>query len=175
MQGTDQKQHRLILMRHGKADWESNVASDFNRPLTPRGEKDISCMGRWLKDQGLMPDQFISSPAPRAIRSAHLVAKELGIKELDVMPIEALYNASQTDLLDVLEQHMYGAETLLLIGHNPGLENLLYYLTELKNDGDQYVKSMATSTIAVLNYGAAPINTRQHASILEVLMMPEEL
>lgn len=162
-------------MRHGKADWESNVASDFDRPLTARGEKDISRMGRWLKDQGLIPDQFISSPAHRAIHSAHLVANELGMKELDVIPIEALYNASRADLLDVLEQHMYGADTLLLIGHNPGLEDLLCYLTELKKDDDQYVKSMATSTLAVLNYSAATINTRKPASILEVLMTPEEL
>ena len=65
----------LILMRHGKSDW-SKPLSDYKRPIKKRGYREAESIGRWLKEQGLLPDLIISSPAVRARETAQTVADQ---------------------------------------------------------------------------------------------------
>lgn len=71
----------LLLLRHAKSDWDSDVASDFERPLAKRGKNDAPKVGSWLYREGLVPDHVVSSPATRARQTAIKVCKRLDFKK----------------------------------------------------------------------------------------------
>ncbi|MGH8507432.1 MAG: SixA phosphatase family protein [Gammaproteobacteria bacterium] len=119
---------RLLVMRHAKSDWSSGPGSDFDRPLAKRGERDAPRMGRWLREQGLIPDRVVSSPAKRARQTCLLVCEVLGIKKGQIHWAPEIYAAPVTALLNVLARCPEKTHRLLLVGHNPGLEDLIAYL-----------------------------------------------
>ncbi|MBR7829534.1 histidine phosphatase family protein [Actinospica sp. MGRD01-02] len=112
----------LILLRHAKSDWPGN-APDHERPLAERGRRDAPAMGRWLRDSGYRPDRVLCSTALRTRQTWDLVRDELG----DEPPTEfepRVYGATVQELLDVIAGAPAEAGTVLVIGHNPGLEYL---------------------------------------------------
>jgi phosphohistidine phosphatase len=109
---------RLVLIRHGKSDWNTG-ADDFNRPLNKRGLRDAPRMAEALREKGITPDRIITSPALRALTTARLMADVLGIEELE--EISPLYLASPSDILDTARTRLKEGETLFLFGHNPGI------------------------------------------------------
>jgi phosphohistidine phosphatase len=113
----------LLLMRHGKSDWNAGEG-DFERPLTKRGWDDAPMIGRMLVDAHLIPDRVLVSPAARAWTTAKLVA---GAGEFPDEPVkvERLYGASVADCLGLLREQSAKIDILMLIGHNPTLEELL--------------------------------------------------
>ena len=139
----------LLILRHGKSDWNAD-AGDFDRPLKNRGKRGAQRMGVWLWRQGLRPDLVISSPAERAITTAHKCCKSMGMMASDVVADERVYMASLEQLLEVLKDAPADAERIMLVGHNPGLEELLEYLVAdaipLPDDG----KLLPTATLAHL-------------------------
>ena len=161
-------------MRHAKSDWDSSTRFDFDRPLSKRGNKDAPRMAGWLKNQGYLPDKIVSSPACRAKQTAYLIADELGISESIVWD-ESIYEASMMELLTVISDYADSTQTLMLIGHNPGLDYLLQYLCLSSPNENNEGKLMTTAAIAILNYGDGPIITGQGSAELEVLMRPKEL
>jgi phosphohistidine phosphatase len=138
----------LLLLRHGKSDWDTD-ASDFDRPLKRRGKKAAYCVGKWLRKQQLVPDLVISSPAARAIRTARVACKTMGLKRSRIMTEDHVYLANPEELIAVLYDCPEQAR-IMLIGHNPGLEDLMLYLTGgnvvMPDDG----KLLPTASIAVL-------------------------
>jgi phosphohistidine phosphatase len=118
----------LLLLRHAKSDWTGTMASDFDRPLAKRGKADAPEVGRWLKGQGLVPDQVISSPAKRARQTAKRVCEALGYDPSRVTWEPRVYEGQLGDLLAVLAGCPATARRVLLVGHNPGLEYLLSHL-----------------------------------------------
>ena len=162
---------KLILMRHAKSDWEEPAGSDFDRPLAKRGRKDAPHMGAWLKKKGLIPERLLASPARRAKETASLVAEELEFDEGRIEWQERIYDASVDDLLKVIEGAAMETSCLMLIGHNPGLDELLEFLSQ---DEPQYEddKLMTTAAIAVLSYGEGPIQTGAKSARLELLVRP---
>ncbi len=119
---------RLLVMRHAKSAWDSGPGSDFDRPLAKRGERDAPRMGRWLREQALIPDRVVSSPAVRARQTCLLVCEVLDIKKGQIHWEPAIYGAEVTTLLKVLASCPKKTQRLLLVGHNPGLEALVVYL-----------------------------------------------
>jgi phosphohistidine phosphatase len=119
---------RLILMRHGKSDWATGAASDFDRPLNRRGEKDVPRMGAWLRKQGLVPDRIVSSPALRARQTALLAAVSLGYPEDRIEWRREIYEAGCERLLDLLGRLQPPVPLTLMVGHNPGFEDLIEHL-----------------------------------------------
>jgi len=140
----------LLLLRHAKSAWDTGVADDFERPLAKRGMKDARRMGQWMRGEGLAPDHVLSSPAVRAQETSILVCKELGISKKDLHFDRRIYEADVTTLLAVLADCPQGRNTIMLVGHNPGLEELLTWLwgekTALPEDG----KLLPTATLARL-------------------------
>jgi phosphohistidine phosphatase len=118
----------LMLLRHGKSDWSVGSERDFHRPLAKRGTKAASRIGRWMKEQGLQPDCVLSSPAVRARDTTLRVCKKLEMSEDDVLWDGRLYGADVADLLEVLAACPRTAGRILVVGHNPGLEDLVGYL-----------------------------------------------
>ena len=167
--------HKLILMRHAKSDWLTGAQSDFDRPLARRGRKDAPRMGRWLHKQALYPDRFISSPARRTRETALCVADALEFPHTDILWERPLYEASLEDLRIVISNHCAGAKRLLVIAHNPGLDVLLEFLARDKVQLSSTGKLMTTAAVAVLDFGADPINIKQSGARLEFLVRPKEL
>ena len=124
----------LTLLRHAKSDWQSGAASDFERPLNARGQKGARLVGRALRAEELRFDAVIASPAARVVETLDAVAEAYG-QPLRPRFDERIYLASAATLLNLVREADDGAERLLLVGHNPGLENLAMLLTEADGDG----------------------------------------
>lgn len=119
---------RLTLLRHAKSSWDDPVARDFDRSLNERGQRAAVRMGRFLRDQGLRFDAVIASPAVRVKETLAGVETGLGAA-LDARFDRRVYMASAATLLDIVQHAANAADRLLLVGHNPGLEDLAMLLT----------------------------------------------
>jgi phosphohistidine phosphatase len=124
------KRRELYILRHAKSDWESGAESDFERPLAKRGKKDAPAMGKWMSKHKLKIDYLISSPAERTRQTVHAVMKELHIAKKALHYDERIYLASVETLLQVLGECPIEAKNVMLVGHNPGLDDLLKYLID---------------------------------------------
>jgi len=118
----------LLLMRHAKSAWDSGARSDFDRPLAGRGRRDAPRIARWLAAEELEPEHAVASPAARAAETATLVATELGVDPDEITFDGALYDASVTALLGALADVPESARRVLLVAHNPGLDELVVHL-----------------------------------------------
>jgi len=140
----------LLILRHAKSDWDLDVKDDFERPLAKRGKKDAPRVGAWLYREGLVPDLVVSSPAERARQTAVKVCKSMDYKKKQIQWVERLYAADLTHLLRVLADCPVTAKTVLLVGHNPGLEDLVSYLAGDELEGPADGKLLPTATLARL-------------------------
>lgn len=140
---------RLIVMRHAKSAWPD--VDDLDRPLAVRGSRDAPAAGQWLREAGCLPDRVICSPSRRTRETWELVSGELGT-EPPVSYDERVYGASVPALLGVLREVAAPVRTLLLLGHNPGLQELTLALAGEGPDAalGQVREKFPTSAIAVL-------------------------
>jgi phosphohistidine phosphatase len=114
----------LLLLRHAKSSWKDAGIRDHDRPLNGRGRRDAPRIGRLLAEHGLVPDLIISSTARRARKTAEKVAEASGyVGALDAAA--ALYLAAPPAITQVIRLLPDEAGRVLLVGHNPGLEELL--------------------------------------------------
>ena len=118
----------LLILRHAKSDWDAGASTDFDRPLAKRGKRDAPRVGEWLYREGLVPDLVMSSPAQRAKQTALRVCESMDFKKKTIVWEDEIYGATLGELLGVLSRCPGDASTVLLVGHNPGLEELLSYL-----------------------------------------------
>jgi len=109
---------RLMLLRHGKSDWDTTNRGDRNRPLSRRGERASATMGLVLRKMGEIPDRVISSPALRAEATA-TIARLSGGWDSPLEIAEDLYGAGPEAALEVAQRCGADAERLMLVGHEP--------------------------------------------------------
>jgi len=162
-------------MRHAKSDWHSAVQSDFDRPLTKRGSKDALRMGQWLKDQGLQPMMLLSSPAQRARQTVLAVAETLGVKDEEVTFKKDLYLADRATLLKILQASPDSTDSVLLVAHNPGLDELVEWLSPEPPPLSDSGKLMTTAAIAMFELPAGWGRLKRGGGILQQLLRPREL
>lgn len=132
---------RLVLLRHAKSGWPDGVA-DADRPLATRGKHEAPIAGQWLREHLPAIDLVVCSTAVRARQTWNLVSAELANSPL-FQPDDRLYGASDEQLLSVAQLLPDEAHTAVLLGHNPGLEDLVLLLTGTPHQ-------LKTSAIAVL-------------------------
>lgn len=134
--------HTLILLRHAKSAWPQHTA-DADRPLAERGRRDAPAIGHWLRENITTIDLVVCSTAVRAVQTWGLAAAQL-----DATPRlryeELLYGACAAELSSITEQFPSNASTVILVGHNPSLEDFLRLLTGA-------TEPMKTSTMAVMS------------------------
>ena len=118
----------LTLVRHAKSDWKDASLSDKQRPLNRRGERDAPDMGKRILRHNIQPALIISSPAVRAWTTAKIIAREIGYPAECLQPEEALYLAPLNDLLDAVVAQDTGLESLMIVGHNPGMTEFANFL-----------------------------------------------
>ncbi|HIJ23724.1 MAG: NUDIX domain-containing protein [Gammaproteobacteria bacterium] len=144
----------LLLMRHGKTECNS-VSADFQRPLKRKGERDAQRVGEWLGQSQWIPDWVITSPAIRARNSAILCCRELALsgkgenrEKMAVLYQQPLYEADRESLFSQLRKIPESVKRVLLIAHNPGLENLLQALSDSPVPTPQHGKLFPTGALA---------------------------
>jgi len=139
---------RLIVLRHAKSDWPD--VPDRDRPLAKRGRRDAPVIGRWLRDHGYLPDVVICSAALRTRQTWDLIAPELGRSPRVTFEPRA-YAASAQTLLYLVRELPAACQAALLIGHNPGVADLVTALAQPPDAHDPPLR-FPTAAVAVLEF-----------------------
>ena len=140
----------LWLLRHGKSERDLEM-DDFDRPLKKRGKRNARQLGAWMRQQQLIPDTVLSSPAKRAIATAKLVYKYIGDDCKRIQQDKRLYFQSVEQLKAVLAECPKNSKRVLLVGHNPELEELLIDLIGSANvpDTEKLLPTAALARITI--------------------------
>lgn len=134
-------------MRHAKSSWKNSELPDHERPLNKKGRKDAEQMGKMLKSKDLTPDLILTSSAARASETAEIVAEASKAGKKHVVVLDALYMGEPQSILDAIREHGKDHKTVMVIGHNPGMEAFL----QIANGG---VESLPTAAIAYVGVQA---------------------
>lgn len=122
----------LLILRHAKSSWDDSSLSDHDRPLNGRGRRAAHRMGRLMDDENLWPDLVLSSTAERAATTAQRVVEAGGESggfagEIGYLP--ELYGAGPHDIIEVVRELGGEAGSVMIVAHNPGLEDLVHQMT----------------------------------------------
>jgi len=158
----------LYLLRHAKSSWKETNLADFDRPLSGRGRKAAETVGSFLKDKEINLDLVVSSPAVRARQTIELVLRAAKMKP-ELRLDERIYEATAERLLEVVSQLENEHKAVLLVGHNPGMQELLLLLT---GQNEEY-PTAALSKIAFKNLKWAEVGNRKGS--LEWIVKPKDL
>lgn len=141
----------LTLLRHAKSSWDDAVARDFDRPLNRKGQRAAEAMGRHAKTLGLTFDHVVASPAERVVETLKHFATGYG-EDLTPQWDAGVYLASTATLLDVVHALPETADSVLLVGHNPGFEELVLLLTSEGPLRDDVEIKFPTASLAELHF-----------------------
>ena len=149
----------LILMRHAKSAWDDPLQKDIDRPLAPRGRKAAPKIGAWLKSERFRPDVVLCSTARRARETLELARAGLP-KHAMIEPVRGLYMAAPREMLTEIGRVPATAETVMLVGHNPGMGSLAVLLA---GSGDEAALAnlhakFPTGAVAVLGFDVSEWN-----------------
>ncbi|BCA63197.1 phosphohistidine phosphatase [Sphingomonas sp. HMP9] len=146
----------LTLLRHAKSGWDDPVARDFDRPLNAKGKRAAAMVGRHMRTLGLTFDHAIASPAVRVSETLEQIESGYGRTIAPTLD-RRVYLASAATLLDVVHGFPGDAESALLVGHNPGLEDLVLMLVADGADPlrDAVEDKYPTASIAELQFDTA--------------------
>jgi phosphohistidine phosphatase len=134
----------LMIMRHAKSSWDDASLSDFDRPLNKRGKEAAPFMGKFLAGKGLTVDLILSSPAKRAKETAELV-KQAANWSTPVEFNDHIYEASPQTLYSILSKVNDELVSLMIVGHNPGMEGFVKLLTGK-------LVAMSTASVALVEF-----------------------
>ena len=123
---------RLICMRHAKSSWSTQLIEDHDRPLNPRGVVSARALGKWMRENGYVPDLALCSSARRTVETLD----GLGFDALETRLELRLYHAAPNEMLDMVCDT--AAEVVLLVGHNPGLCHLVKDLAEAPPENPRF-------------------------------------
>lgn len=147
---------RLLLLRHAKSSWDDPEASDHSRPLNERGRRASVEVGRHMKEAGYVPDLILCSNARRTVETYERVVAVLGAN----VPVSfegTLYLADWPVMLDVARRAPDSAKCVLVIGHNPGMEQLALALSDDEQASEtamsrHFGEKFPTAALAVLDF-----------------------
>jgi phosphohistidine phosphatase len=131
---------RLYLLRHAKSSWKDERLDDHDRPLAPRGKRASKAIGRYLRDHDIEPELVLCSSAKRARQTL----ERLGPAGVDARIERELYAAGAHDLLERLRAVPDGVASVMLVGHNPGMQQLALRLAGLDD-------KFPTAALAILD------------------------
>lgn len=143
---------RLMLLRHAKSDWSLGGQRDHDRDLSARGREAAPKLGAYLAAHALIPDCVVVSTARRTRETWKLVAPALRARRTPVFD-ERIYEASPHAIMDVIRETPASCHSLLVVGHNPGLQALALLLVKEGNQDllDRLADKFPTSALAVID------------------------
>lgn len=145
----------LGIFRHAKSDWHDARLRDFDRPLNKRGRKGAALMGLHIRDQAVGWKRVLASPAVRVTQTIELAGESTG----EMPPItwdRRIYLASSATLLDLLREQTGDPESIMLVGHNPGLEDLIFDL--VPDDGHSPMRDMVEEKFPTAAYAVVELD-----------------
>jgi phosphohistidine phosphatase len=159
----------LLLLRHAKSSWSDASLDDHDRPLNKRGKRDAPRMGQLLRELRCTPELVLSSTAKRARKTAEEVIQSSGL-DITLRLLPQLYHADSVTFVATIRREAGAAECLMVVGHNPGMEDFLMQLT-------RHDEMMPTAALAEISL---PIDAWQDlaldtAGALRNLWRPKEL
>ncbi len=158
----------LYLLRHAKSSWKDVTLPDFDRPLKDRGRKAAKRIGKYLTREKLSDPLVLCSPAMRTRETAEIVLKHANLR-VEVRYVEQIYEASLRDLVQVVSEIPDDKQVAIMIGHNPGFEELLAYLT---GEG----RRMPTAALAKIKFDVESWkDIKEDQGTLEWFVTPREL
>jgi phosphohistidine phosphatase len=160
-------------MRHAKSDWAVPGTSDFDRPINKRGNKSAIRIGQWMLQNECIPEKIISSPAVRAKQTIELVVNQFdGKSKKGIIYEEDLYLASFDTLLENIQLYKNDLSSLMLVAHNPGLEDLIHFLA---GQSDYEYKGMTTANLVIFEYTDNQFDVETDKGELIEFIRPKEL
>lgn len=154
----------LGLYRHAKSDWHDARARDFDRPLNKRGRKGAELMGRHIAEHGIGWERMVASPAVRVAETIELGAKATG-RTPPVIWDRRIYLASSATLLDLIHEQEGDPASILMIGHNPGLEDLIFDL--VPDDGSSPLRDIVEEKFPTAAYAVLELDADSWADVRE--------
>jgi phosphohistidine phosphatase len=139
----------LTLLRHGKSSWSDPAVADIDRPLAPRGKRAARLIAKYMRKKKIRPALVLSSPSRRTRQTLEGIESSLG-KGSRVEFAPELYAAAEEELLERLRAVPDSAESVMLIGHNPGLHDLARALASRGVDLPRLDEKFPTGALATL-------------------------
>ncbi len=152
----------LGLYRHAKSDWTDPRARDFDRPLNARGKKGAVAMGQHIREAAFSCARIIASPAVRCAETIELGSQANG-SSYPVMWDRRIYLASSATLLDLLREQEGNPPSILMVGHNPGLEDLIFDL--VPDDGTCLLRDIVEEKFPTAAYAVLELDIDDWAEI----------
>ena len=135
----------LLLVRHAKSSWSDPNLSDKARPLNKRGKRDVITMGQRLFNRQVKPNLIVASSAVRSTITAHAIAKEIEYDQECIILDDKLYACQPEYLLEIVQTFDNGLDYVMLVGHNPELNDFLFMFTS-------EIEHMPTCAMAELKF-----------------------
>ena len=168
----------IYLARHAKSSWNSVAVSDFDRPLNRRGEADAVKMGEELKRLDWLPEKIIASPAIRAKQTCKSYCEILDYPVANVEWNSEIYAAHMITLLQLLLSLNESINSVMLIGHNPAMEDLLVHLCGYSKVSEQQQKDgkiFTTANVAKLSTNVEWKDLVMDEMSLDKMLRPKEI
>jgi len=166
--------YEILLMRHAKSDWHSHTA-DIDRPLNKRGRRDAEHMGQYLKQSNISPDRAVTSVARRAQDTAELVLESFPTLRHEMTIDNELYLAGLHTLLEAIQLYAIEGGCLMLVAHNPGMDEIVHYLAEKQPSYTENGKLMTTCAVAHFQLGSVDDLNRPGKARLLRIIRPKEI
>lgn len=158
----------LFLLRHAKSSWKDETLADFERPLNSRGKRTTQTLSAFFTKERVNPDLILSSCAVRARQTIEAILRSGKLRN-ELRFDERIYEATAERLFDVISEVEKAVQSVMIVGHNPGLEELLAFLT-----GES--KTMPTGALAKITFKDSNWNSiGPGKGTLEWLVKPKEL
>ena len=165
---------RLYLLRHAKSSWDDPTLADHDRPLAPRGRRAAKVIAKHLGRKGISPELVLCSPSTRTRQTLKRLAPGLR-KNADIRIEPELYAASAADLLEVLHEVPEEVESVMLIGHNPGIQDLALSLAGAGSEISRLRSKFPTAGLATLELNGTWRELAPESADLVSLVTPKEL
>ena len=163
-------------MRHAKSDWSDPGTSDFDRPISKRGRKNAKRIGQWMADNNYLPQKIISSPAKRARQTTELITMQLSrVNQEKIQYDDDLYLAGLDALMECIRIYKNNLNSLMLVAHNPGMEQLVNCLSDKSAKADINGISMTTANLVIYKYANNDFDPELDKGELLEFIKPKEL
>ena len=165
---------QLLLLRHAKSSWEDPELADHDRPLAPRGRRAAKLIAKHLRRQGIASELVLCSSAARTRETLELITPALG-EDVPVRIEDELYAASEQVQLERVRAVADGIESLLLIGHNPGIQQLALLLAGGGENVAALARKYPTAALTTLEFNGRWRELGEGRAELTGFVTPKEL
>ncbi len=160
---------KILFIRHAKSSWDYEV-NDIDRPLKIRGIEDAYLIGGRLKKENLNPNLIFSSPANRAIHTALIILRQLGISPSELTIDANLYDFEGSSLINMIKNLPNEADSALFFGHNYAMTSVVNML------GDKFIDNVTTAGVVVINFTSSNWqNVPEERGVTELVLFPKQL